>query len=461
MEKKIIGLLSAFLFYLVGFGQVANYGDVGVIVNDNSPVSIEIGEYFRQSRNIPDQNIIHIQTVTEEAIDTTEFRNIQYQIKNYILNQGLENTLNYLVTTKGVPFDIQVDSCLLHPNFTLSKCSCVESELALLLSADSTKILKKSSIVNQYYGDTIHFNRTDYDILLVSRLDGYSKEDVFNLIDRSGPGSYVNKQEGQFIFDISYLMDTLVFNLLTGMMTPAIDSLNANGWNTLFHTDSLMPVNEEKVIGFVSIFQHIIQGDLNFTWEKGSFAELIVSGPEYTFYDSLNISGNILNADLIKEGVGSASGYVHPLFVSQLTDYTIFFTRYPATRNDPFNLAESYYMATKNLSWMSLLIGDPKTTITTEGGSLINESGRFLGFNVFPNPASDRVVITFSGKQNGRVTISIRDQFGKIVKQEIVQANSNRNEFIVKTENLRAGLYLIGISDESGNAEFKKLMIKQ
>ena len=132
MKRQILITLTFVLFAIFAFAQTTTYDDVGVIVNDNSPASLAIGQYFMQARNIPPQNMIHIQTITDEEIDTTEFRNIQYQIKNYILQNQLQDQLHYLVTTKGVPFDIAVDSCSILPPQSWKYCSTVESELTLL-----------------------------------------------------------------------------------------------------------------------------------------------------------------------------------------------------------------------------------------------------------------------------------------------------------------------------------------
>ena len=447
-------------FCFAGFGQ-GIYDNVGVIVNDNSQVSLEIGEYFRQSRNIPTENIIHIHTVTDEIIDTTEFRNIQYQVKNYILDNSLENKLEYMVTTKGVPFDIQVDSCVVGPPNTFQWCSSVESELMLLLSADSAKILKKGMTLNPYYGDTSYFSRQNYDLLLVSRLDGYTRQDVFDLIDRTGPATYADKQHGKFIFDISYSQDTIITNLFKDMMQPAVDSLIERGWNVFLDIDNEIPTDQENVLGFVGFFQEIITFDLNYSWEKGSFAELLVAGPEFTFYDSLNSTNNLSLADLLMEGCGGASGYIHPTYAAQLLDYPMYFTRYYSEKRQPYNLAESYYMATKTLSWGNILIGDPKTTITTEGGSSIDNPEYFDELTLFPNPATDQINIRFRAKTAGEITLSVVDQLGKTVMKESFSATEDRNQYILNTENLPAGLWFVGISGESGLPEYRKIIIRK
>lgn len=462
MKKQLVSTLFFLIFGMFSFGQGNSYDDVGVIVNDNSQVSINIANYFKQARNIPDENMIHIHTVVDEAIDTTEFRNIQYQIKNYIAQQNLQYKLNYLVTTKGVPFDIEVDSCIVHPPpSTFYRCSSVESELCLLFSADSSKITKSSFVQNPFYGSTNHISNTDTDLLLVTRLDGNTPEDVYNLIDRSGPGSYVDKQQGQFIFDISYEPETSsTFNYFAGMMYTAIDTLTNKGWNTQFHGDTLVPSNEDHVIGYVGFIRRSYNSSLNFSWEKGAFCEFMVSGPEFTFYDSLNVNDNIQLADVVFEGCTSGSGYVHATFGSQLTDYAIFFSRYTNEGANSYNLAESYYMATKALSWMNILVGDPKTTITTLGAGSVESVQAIQSLQLYPNPAKHFVNLALNAETSSIISISVFDQMGKLWQSEEKFLNSGRNDLEVSIDKLPTGLYFLQVIDKmSGEAITRKLMV--
>jgi uncharacterized protein (TIGR03790 family) len=460
MKKQLVGIFALIFAALSGFGQITNYDDVGVIVNDNSPVSIEIGEYFKLARNIPELNMIHIQTLTDEVIDTIEFRNIQYQIKNYILDNDLVDKLNYLVTTKGVPFDIAVDSCQIPTHSSVSDCSSVESELTLLFSSDSTKIIKRGTAYNPYFKDTTHMVNSNSDLLLVSRLDGKTKQDVFDLIDRSGPETYVNKEIGKFIFDVSFVEDTTLINLFSELMYPAIDTLSNLGWNTFFDTDFLIPTGEENVIGFVGLFQGIYEEPLDYGWEKGSFAELIISSPNVTFYDTSNYSNNIQLADLIQEGSTGGAAYVHPSFASLTTDYAILFGRYTKETGTPYNLAESFYMATKKLSWMNLLVGDPKTTLTTQGGSSIENLSAYSSFNMYPNPAHNFVKLCLNAEKSSQVSILIFDLMGKCWLHEKETLNEGRNEIEINMDQIQSGLYFVKLMDENNELLLTRKLMK-
>ncbi|NCA87173.1 MAG: TIGR03790 family protein [Clostridia bacterium] len=460
MKRQILITLTFVLMAIFSFAQTTTYDDVGVIVNDNSPASLAIGEYFMQARNIPPQNIIHIQTLTDEVIDTTEFRNIQYQIKNYILQNQLQDQLHYLVTTKGVPFNIVVDSCSIGPPHSWSKCSTVESELTLLLSADSTRIIQIGHVQNAWYKSTTHIEDADSDLLLVSRLDGNTLADVYALIDRSGSGSYVDKELGQFVFDISYPRDSTIANLFVNMMLPAIDTLTSRGWNAFLHSDSIVPTELNHVISYIGFIQKLVQEPLNFSWEKGSFAELIVPAPDFTFYDSLNYSNAMQLSTMIGEGCTAGAGYIHATFASLIMNWAVFFDRYTLQQEHPYNLAESYYMATKTLSWMNLLVGDPKTTITTQGGSSVENPATSATFRLYPNPAKGFVNIGINNPATSEISISIIDQMGQVCLLHETPLTAGRNDVKLDINQLDAGLYVLQIEDRKNlTRQVQKLMV--
>ncbi|HZK07371.1 MAG TPA: TIGR03790 family protein [Bacteroidales bacterium] len=460
MKRQILITLTFVLFAIFAFAQTTTYDDVGVIVNDNSPASLAIGQYFMQARNIPPQNMIHIQTITDEEIDTTEFRNIQYQIKNYILQNQLQDQLHYLVTTKGVPFDIAVDSCSILPPQSWKYCSTVESELTLLFSADSTRIIQQGHVQNPWYKSTAHIEDSDTDLLLVSRLDGNTLADVYALIDRSGPGSYVNKELGQLVFDISYPRDSITASLFINMMQPAIDTLTNRGWNAFLHSDSLVPSELNHVISYIGFIHKLVQEPLNFSWEKGSFAELIVPVPDFTFYDSLNYSDALQLSTMIGEGCTGGATYVHATFASLITNYAVFFDRYTLQQEHPYNLAESYYMATKTLSWMNLLVGDPKTTITTQGGSSVESPAASATFRLYPNPANGFVNIGINNPATTEISVLILDQMGRVCQRHETPLTAGRNDVKIDISQLDAGLYILQIEDQKNHTRHvQKLMV--
>ena len=90
-------------------------------------------------------------------------------------------------------------------------------------------------------------------------------------------------------------------------------------------------------------------------WIPGSIAETFVStgGRSFNYGTSY---GQSLVADLIRDGVTGVKGYVYEPYLSAIAHPDILFDRY----TDGYNLAESYYMASNFLSWMDVVVGDPK-----------------------------------------------------------------------------------------------------
>ena len=50
--------------------------DLAVIVNDDDPVSIQVGEYYRQRRGIPAQNLIHVRMPIEAVLSRAQFARV-------------------------------------------------------------------------------------------------------------------------------------------------------------------------------------------------------------------------------------------------------------------------------------------------------------------------------------------------------------------------------------------------
>lgn len=108
LRKNYLILCVSVLFFCI-FPSISqagyfDYSDVLVVINDNSATSTTIGNYYVTSRGIASTSVIHINTVTTEAVSRTEFtNNIRTPIENFITSRGITTSTNYIVTTKGVP----------------------------------------------------------------------------------------------------------------------------------------------------------------------------------------------------------------------------------------------------------------------------------------------------------------------------------------------------------------------
>jgi uncharacterized protein (TIGR03790 family) len=353
-----------------------DYRDVGLIVNDNDTVSIAIGEYFAQKRALPSRNVIHIRVPARETIVDSEFVNLRAQVETYLTGSGLADSLNYLVLTKGVPHRVDRGGTGGDLN---SKSACVDAELMLILGqwqshiGMATLVIPPSSVrVHPYYGRMEHYRRknlipgtgTPYDMYLVTRLTGLTKDEVLALIDRSGPHTLVDKDSALFVLDQDPTPIDATYN---NNMVTAANTLAQRGWRVLLNRDSVYVTAQRNVLGYASWGSNDnysgrytqFARPMNH-WSPASIAETYVSTGARNFTPG-QTGGQSRIADLFTEGCTGASGYVFEPFSLALTWVNILFDRYTAG----YNLAESFYMANPTMSWMAIVVGDPKTSIVT------------------------------------------------------------------------------------------------
>jgi thiol-disulfide isomerase/thioredoxin len=83
-------------------------------------------------------------------------------------------------------------------------------------------------------------------------------------------------------------------------------------------------------------------------------------------------------------------------------------------------------------------------------------------FTMFPNPASENVMITYSGQSaNQQTLISVLDASGRIVIQERMQnGNQIKNTYTLDINSLSTGIYCVQISQGGVSVLTEKLMVK-
>jgi uncharacterized protein (TIGR03790 family) len=333
------------------------YREVAVIINSASPLSVAIGEYYASVRGIPASNIIRVNAPAREVITGSEFELLRGQIEASLLNAGIADSINFLVTTKGMP--LKVDRGNSGKSF--SNSASVESELACILSPLSMFIGGGGGCVSPYFDATVPFSRSRFGIYLVTRLDGYTTEDVLALIDRSGPNLPLNSS-AIFVFDEDPHWP-VQYSPLNNTLDSAGMMLRSRGRNVLLNRDSLFLTHQTNVAGYVSWGSndhHASDFTTNAipknTWARGAIAETYVSTSARSFVFP-PLYGQSLIADLIHEGASGAKGYVDEPFLSAMANVRVLFSRYTTGAT----LAESYYAASRYLSWMDVVIGDPLT----------------------------------------------------------------------------------------------------
>jgi uncharacterized protein (TIGR03790 family) len=444
--------LFAFSFLFIAFqglAQSVNYNDVGVVVNLNSWTSMQIGSHFKNARNIPTQNMIYVSVPTTEVINDIEFEQLRTQIENYLTSQNLQNQLNYLVTTKGIPLKRNGIDCIANTN--QGDCGSVDQELSLILGPHAGGIGATNGYNNPYYEENTHFSRAQFGIYLVTRLDGYELADVISLIDRSGPNTGVNQLDAQVVLDLfeTTSIDSTYF--IENYLAPSQLALQSQNWTTLTDYAPSTPSSVQNALGYIGIgFGPTDSVVLDYAWLPGSFSSMNTCSGARTFNASDNPTDQFLLAQLIQDGCTAAHGYVNCIFFSQLFETDIMLNRY-FDPNAGYNLAESYFMAERLLSHQSVLIGDPKASIFIDNtAGMSNPSASSLV--LYPNPSLG--VFRFKGLANlsGQLRIQVSNTYGQIIWEEsITDANQ---QFTIESP----GVYLVSIFENDQMVQTFKLL---
>ncbi len=333
-----------------------NYSDVLVLINNNSQISKDIGEYFVRARGIPSVNVAYLDVPARERINFSEYNQLKQQVKGYMLTNNLVTSINYIVTTKGVPLKTWVRGSNMN-QIAYYYQACVDEELALIFSNYEIYNNYYGGVANPYFNNRTYFSRAEQGVYLVNRLTGYDWNDVKGLVDHVNE-SYGNR--GKFVLDVDPSKDgSSGYRIGNDWLRNANTILSAPGEDVFFDNTYWYVTGRTNVMGYASWGSN----DANDTdhakpynsWLNGSIAETFVSTGGRTFtYPPYY--GQSMIADWIREGVTGIKGYVWEPFLGAIAHPDILFERYTAG----FNLAESYRMASNQLSWMGVVVGDPK-----------------------------------------------------------------------------------------------------
>lgn len=351
--------------------QAQSAENVAVVINEASPASQQIGEYYASRRGLPPRNILHIRTTVEERITREQYAStVENPIGAALKKAGAQDRILFLVLTKGVPLRIEGTAGV---QGTLAS---VDSELSLLyrrMTGRSTPI--GGRVPNPYFigsrpvADARPFSHHEHDILLVTRLDAFTVKEVLMLIDRGS----VPAPAGQFVLDQRSHPTAATGD---GWMTAAAKALTALGQGTAVTLeDSPLQVKDvPPAIGYYSWSTNdpaLRSRRTGLTFLPGALAATLSGGDTRTFEpppdtwtpgDSRTSrmawwagSAQALAGDLIREGVtGLAGNIADPLLRSAVRPDILF-----AAYASGFTLAESVYLALPDLSWQSVVIGDP------------------------------------------------------------------------------------------------------
>jgi uncharacterized protein (TIGR03790 family) len=363
------------LFGFSGFSSAdaQTTDNVLVVVNDASADSARIGEYYSTKRSVSPDHVLHLKTAVTDGIERVEFtKTIEAPLAAWLSRNRLQDRILYIVLTKGVPLRI---------NGTVGldgTVASVDSELTLLYrKLVGTSPIVGGRVANPYFLGTAAlseakpFTRVLSDIYLVTRLDGYTVEDVMKLIDKGVAPS----QTGKIVLDEKA---TVIDRGGDEWLEQTADRLKASGATdrVVLETTRAVATASGPVIGYYSWGSNDPANQLRqfgLQFAPGAIGGMFVSTDGRTFSQppadwkpsdpngrGPRFAGSFqsLAGDLIRDGITGVSAHVAEPFLDATIRPQILFPAYLAG----FNLAESFYLAMPFLSWQTVIVGDPLCT---------------------------------------------------------------------------------------------------
>jgi len=332
-----------------------------VVVNDASPLSRDIGEYYVQRRSIPMGNVCHIRTTREEEIDRAAYSSqVAKPIADCLQTRKLVEQILYVVTTAGVPLRIA------GKDGVTGDLAAVDSELTLLYydMHNKTPHPLDGPFPNPFFGKTgVKFSHAEFPFYMVTRLAAYDLMGVKALIDRA----LVARNIGKVVIDLKSHDDEDGNNWLrsAALLIPK-DRL-------IFDETERVLYGQTNVIGYASWGSNDPnrhQRFVGFQWLPGAIATEFVSTNGRTFDrppKDWTLSDwktrakwwrgapQSLTADYLEEGASAATGHVEEPYLRATPHPEFLFPAYLTGRN----LAESFYLSIPALSWQNIVVGDP------------------------------------------------------------------------------------------------------
>jgi uncharacterized protein (TIGR03790 family) len=317
-----------------------------VVVNSNSAESVALGNYYLQKRGIPQKNLIRISISTKEMVSEKELEADIVGPLRKALNGDLKDKIDYIVLCKGVPIRVEqrgpsVDSCLV--------------SLDLEDARRATGNTSGWSFANPYYNANEPFTREKYKMYLVTRLDGYTFEEARRLVDNA---LAAKPNKGPFYFDADPTKDGNP-GYATGndSLRLAAQQLSKAGFDVTLENSEEFGAPLKPLAGYCSWGSNdkrfSAQAYKRLRFLPGALAETYVSTSARSFEPQG--AGQSVITDLIAGGVTGIKGYVDEPGLEACAKPSILFPRYTAG----FNLAESFYAASKAIRWKDIVIGDP------------------------------------------------------------------------------------------------------
>jgi len=187
IKSKYKALIILVYCLLVPFqlnAEVSNH-TLAVLVNINDPESVEIAEYYKRARLIPDKNIIYLNfRHNVNSLTASEFEKVQADVK------------------EKVSGDIQAYALAWRKPWRVA-CMSITSAFSLGFSKEYCAVGCKKTKPIEYYNSQSEQPYTDFGIRPSMMLSGNSVEAVKKLIDRGVTADYSRPKASAYLVSTS------------------------------------------------------------------------------------------------------------------------------------------------------------------------------------------------------------------------------------------------------------------
>jgi serine protease AprX len=95
-----------------------------------------------------------------------------------------------------------------------------------------------------------------------------------------------------------------------------------------------------------------------------------------------------------------------------------------------------------------------------DGGDIIDSEKSISNFNLYPNPTSNDLHVSFDLTESGKIELLMVDATGKTVMVRSLGQASGNNKFSLDVNDLPAGIYMMNVSFE-GQVITKRFVIQR
>ncbi len=402
---KLILLYIFLICSIAGNAGALETDEILVLANSNMPQGVELAQYYLERRHIPKENLLLLQTTTQETISRADYEKDVMQPVRQFLSDDKNRKIHCIVIFYGLPLKVA------SPGLSLEESSIFqilrEQEVELERNLESLRPEEKTAtkreldiIVNQIKAFRWNTNRgasldselalvkadrynlgmwipnpyfigfqdktlpIDRDnVVITARLDGTAPDTVRRIIDDSIAAEQ-SGLNGSACFDARWddpgENEVSNYALYDRSIHRAYQNVRKNSAldAKLEQTSSLLQKgdcpNTALYSGWYSLGEYVDA----FDWQVGSVGYHIASMECQTLkkHDS-----NVWCKKMLDQGIAATIGPVEEPYVQAFPPPEIFFSY---LTEGSFSLGEAYLISLPYLSWKMVLVGDPLYRVT-------------------------------------------------------------------------------------------------